>query len=311
MSVKEYEFHPYAAVVPMLGPPDLNALAADIQGNGLRQPIVLFEGKILDGRNRYKACQIVGVEPEFRDFNGDGDPLDFIVSMNLVRRQLTASQKALAVAKIAELPRGNPALQNQKSPANPKSAQMPNRKTVAEVASEVEVSPRTVGQAKQVLREAPKETVEQIERGEKSVATAVKEIKEAKKNTPKEDKTEKPKRLDETGYAIPEPLLADWDRALALKETVNQITHVKSVFKEGLDNGDVVFAEVTNTVLATLTNAFNDLKRVLPYAVCTTCQGRTPKKCTTCKGRGFLSKFYYQTCIPKEDREMRAKVVSK
>src|SRR5690242_16836956 len=101
MKEEEYEFHPYAAVVPMLGQVELNALAADIQSNGLKQPIVLLDGKILDGRNRYKACLMVNVEPAFRDYNGEGDPIDYIVSMNLCRRQLTASQKALAVAKIA------------------------------------------------------------------------------------------------------------------------------------------------------------------------------------------------------------------
>ena len=120
MSKQEYEFHPIASVLPMLGTAELNALAADIQGNGLRHSIILLDGKILDGRNRYKACQLVGVAPSFRDFNGDGDPIAFIISENLCRRHLTASQKALAVAKIADLPRGNPNLQKTETPTIPK-----------------------------------------------------------------------------------------------------------------------------------------------------------------------------------------------
>lgn len=305
MSKQEYEFHPYASIVPMLGQADLNALAADIQGNGLRHPIVLLDGMILDGRNRYKACQIVGVKPDFEDFNGDGDPIAFIVSENLSRRHLTASQKALAVAKIPDLPRGNPNLKNSKSPTKPNSAQMRN-KTVAEVAKDVDVSPRTVEQAKQVLREAPKETVEKIERGEKSVATAVKEIKAAKAA-----KEEKEKHLDKTGYPIPDLILADWKRAESFGSVLREISKIKSTLKKGLDESDLIFAELTNTTVSTLTNAYGDLKRVLPYAVCTTCQGRTPKKCTTCRGRGFVSEFYYSTCVPEETKKIREKAIKK
>lgn len=307
MSKQEYEFHPYASVVPMLGTPELNALAADIQGNGLRQSIVLFEGKILDGRNRYKACQIVNVEPQFRDFNGDGDPLDFIVSMNLVRRQLTASQKALAVAKIAELPRGNPALQTPKTPAKPKSAQMPNRKTVAEVAREVEVSPRTVGQAKQVLRDAPKETVEQVERGEKSVATAVKEIKAEKQK----EISSNEKHLDKTGYTIPESILADWQTAESFRSTLNDLQRIKLLVEKAIDKRELIYREVGQDTVADLKNTWTALKQVLPYAVCPTCQGRTREKCSVCKQRGFVSEFGYTHWFAKEVIELRERAIKK
>jgi len=50
------------------------ALAEDIRANGLREPIVLFEGAILDGRNRYRACIAAGVDPRFEIYDGN-DPL--------------------------------------------------------------------------------------------------------------------------------------------------------------------------------------------------------------------------------------------
>jgi hypothetical protein len=302
MNVQEYEFHPYAAVVPMLGPTELNALAADIQGNGLRQPIMLLHGKILDGRNRYKACLMVGVAPAFRDFNGEGDPLDYIVSMNLVRRQLTASQKALAVAKIADLPRGNPNLKSSKTPTNSNSAQMRN-KTTAEVAKEVEVSPRTVEQAKKVLREAPKETVEKVERGEKSVATAVKEIKAAKE--------QKEKHVDKTGYPIPEAILADWLFADSFRSTLKDLHDIKLTVEKALEGGELRFREIGKDSLIDLTNAWTTLKSVLPYAVCPTCQGRTRDKCTVCKHRGFVSEFGYKNWFPKKTIEIRERAIKK
>src|ERR1051325_9747662 len=162
MTRQEYEFHPYADVLPMLGVADANELAADIQANGLRETIVLLDGKILDGRNRYRACKTAGVEPRFRDFNGDGDPIDYIVSVNIKRRHLTAAQREMVAAKLAALPRGDVSRFSQQT-----SQRQNGAKTVAQAAKEMAVSPRNVARAKEALRTAPPEEIEAIERGEK------------------------------------------------------------------------------------------------------------------------------------------------
>lgn len=307
MSIPEYEFHPYAAVLPMLGTVELNELAADIQANGLRAPITLLDGKILDGRNRYKACQIVKVEPRFRDFNGEGDPVDFIVSVNIKRRHLNNSQKALVMAKVLDLPRGNPKLKSSKSPANPNSAQNAELKTVAQAAKEIEVSPRTVGQAKQVLREAPEETIRQVERGEKSVAKAVKEIKATKEK----EEAVKEKQLDKTGYVIPDSILADWWLAESFRPTLNDLQRIKLQIEKAIDKRELIYREVGQDTVADLKNAWTALKQVLPYAVCPTCQGRTPAKCSVCKQRGFVSEFGYTHWFAKEVIELREKAIKK
>lgn len=79
-------------------------LVEDIKANGLNHPIILFEGKILDGRNREKACRAAGVEPRYVEFERaekkTSDPLTFVVSENLHRRHLTATQVVWSVAKI-------------------------------------------------------------------------------------------------------------------------------------------------------------------------------------------------------------------
>ena len=90
----KYRFHPACTIFPQLPDDDLQDLADDIAANGLRNPIVLLQGKILDGRNRYLACEMAGVEPGFTEFEGD-DPIGWVVIQNLVRRHLTASQRAV------------------------------------------------------------------------------------------------------------------------------------------------------------------------------------------------------------------------
>ena len=65
--------HPYADLFPMMTAAEQDALAEDIAENGLRQPIVRYKGKVLDGRNRLIACETAGVEPTFIDFEGDDE----------------------------------------------------------------------------------------------------------------------------------------------------------------------------------------------------------------------------------------------
>jgi ParB-like chromosome segregation protein Spo0J len=68
--------HELADIFPMLDEPELAGLAADIEANGLRQPITLYQDQILDGRNRFTACRRAGVEPIFETYDGD-DPLGY------------------------------------------------------------------------------------------------------------------------------------------------------------------------------------------------------------------------------------------
>ena len=87
--------HPAALAFPELSPAALHELAEDIRRNGLVHPITrTADGIVLDGATRLKACEIAGVEPRFEIYMGS-DPVGFIVSSNLKRRQLNESQRAL------------------------------------------------------------------------------------------------------------------------------------------------------------------------------------------------------------------------
>ncbi len=100
--MKIHEFHEISALFPMMDDKKLSKLARSIASQGLLVPIVLFEGKILDGRNRYLACQQAGVGPRFVNFEGD-NPWEYVWSTNAERRHLTDVQKYLIWLRKNEL----------------------------------------------------------------------------------------------------------------------------------------------------------------------------------------------------------------
>ena len=97
----DISIHPAAELFPLLGPEELEKLTADIKANGLRNPVILYRGEVLDGRNRLAACELAGVEPRFTSYEG-ADPVAFVISTNLHRRHLSPAQ--LVAISLEALP---------------------------------------------------------------------------------------------------------------------------------------------------------------------------------------------------------------
>lgn len=103
---KEYGFHPLAEMFPAMSDGELAELAKDIEQNGQLHPIRVIGDQIIDGCNRYRACQIAGVEPVVEEYEGSTDEeilIRYVMSCNISRRQLTSSQRAMLAADL--LPR--------------------------------------------------------------------------------------------------------------------------------------------------------------------------------------------------------------
>ena len=95
----QYEVHPFADKFPLISGEEFDELVADVREHGLRDPILLSaNGKVLiDGRNRYRACEAAGSTPRFKRLESDYDEakiLDLIVSLNVERRHLDAGTRA-------------------------------------------------------------------------------------------------------------------------------------------------------------------------------------------------------------------------
>ena len=96
------KFHPLADEWPLLEGEDFENLVEDIKAHGLREPIWLYQGMILDGRNRYRACLKAGIEPKFRQYDPvvQSDPVAFVISVNANRRNLDLNAKKGVAAKM-------------------------------------------------------------------------------------------------------------------------------------------------------------------------------------------------------------------
>jgi ParB-like chromosome segregation protein Spo0J len=177
--------HRFAALIPEMTPRDLKALSEDIKQNGLHDPIITFEGKILDGRHRYQACQMVGVEPRFEEFAGT-DPIAFVISKNLHRRHLTSSQRAVIANDMATMPLGTNQHASIEAPSQSAAGacDIPPHVSIdtpsqSEAAKLMDVSRLQVAKARRVEREAP-ELIEPIRHGEMTINAALEKIKPAK-----------------------------------------------------------------------------------------------------------------------------------
>ena len=94
-----FEVHPFANIFPMFGEGELVELQADIEKNGLAEPVVLYMGKILNGRNRAKVCEVLGIMPQTVEYTSN-DPFAYVVSKNLHRRHLTTSQRSMIAGNL-------------------------------------------------------------------------------------------------------------------------------------------------------------------------------------------------------------------
>lgn len=194
--------HPAAEIFPALTGKALSSLTEDIRLNGLHESIWLHsDGRIIDGRNRYAACLTAGVEPTFRTWDGSGSLIAFVLSLNLHRRHLDESQRAMVGARAKPLFEEEARARQATSTggANPHlSANLreagKSGKTSEQAAAQVNVSPRLVDSAAKVIQSGTPELIAAVESGELS-ASAASQIAELSKDEQTELLTSEPEQI--------------------------------------------------------------------------------------------------------------------
>jgi hypothetical protein len=169
-------WHEYANLFPMLSGDTLAMLSADIAEHGIREPVMLYQGKVLDGRNRCLAANDIGIDVPTREFAGDdAAALAFVISTNLHRRHLTESQRASIAARLANMRLGEN--QHSRGSANlqtllPEVAPIAPPVTTAAAAAMLNVSERSVATARKVHEHGAPELVAAVDSGITSVSAA-------------------------------------------------------------------------------------------------------------------------------------------
>jgi hypothetical protein len=142
-----YKQHPLSAAFPAMQDDEFQALVDSIEVIGVQNPITLFEGMVLDGWHRYQAAKQVSIDCPSVELS-NVDPQDFVVAQNKARRNLTASQRAIAVTAVYEW-HSHGANQHDKKR---KGTSTHPQKTNAELAAIAGVSDKTIKQAKKAQK---------------------------------------------------------------------------------------------------------------------------------------------------------------
>lgn len=165
-SKTDYPVHPVSELFPVMEPEAYEALKADIASHGQSEPIILWKKQLIDGRHRLRACKELGVKPIAVSISDSGDPLTYVISHNLHRRHLTESQRAMVAAKIATMEVGRP------PKVIPPIGGIKTQVNTGDSAKALNVSPRSVERAKQVIEHGSKAVQKAVEQGKLAVSTA-------------------------------------------------------------------------------------------------------------------------------------------
>jgi hypothetical protein len=248
-AIMNYESHPLADALPTMLRKEYQELSADIQRNGLLESITLFEGKVLDGRHRLRACQELGIEPKFVEYAGT-NPAAFVITKNVRRRHLAPGKRAMVVVKISDLVtrleaearqrRLDRLKKGQKPPlpsgdGNGDGAADPDRDEVigtqeseppqtgnkhantatARLGELAGVSEKTMERAKYVHDHGTAEDVKEVESGTKTVSQKEKEVRARKKNHRKSRKRNRSRVQQQDHPQTEEELIAaEWTTCL-------------------------------------------------------------------------------------------------
>jgi hypothetical protein len=187
-NVDKLEPHLLADVFPLLEGKELQELADDIKKNGLLEPIMLFQGKILDGRNRYNAVKLAEYKLEPHEVevfeNIGGDPVEFVISKNIKRRHLTPDQRAMIAAELYDkLPKQQHGGDRKSRVPNSTLEDLPSAGSqLKKVATKMEVSTKQVKRASSIKHKDPKKAA-QVKTGTKKMVEAEQELNTKKQQS--------------------------------------------------------------------------------------------------------------------------------
>ena len=232
------KFHPVSEIFPLMQGQEFAELVEDIRTNGLHEPIWIYQNAIIDGRNRYRACEAAGIDCPARQYEGEeADLIRFVLSLNLHRRHLSETQRAMVAEKLRDVISAN--LHFGDSAQIASELLKVSRRSVlhahkvhdsgtSELIEAVEQGRISVSAAADVATVPKDEQSEIVARGEKEILQAAKEIRATRANNRRAERTE---RLIELSNANA-PLVSDRRYPIIYADPPWEYDHLISVSRE-------------------------------------------------------------------------------
>lgn len=184
------------ALIPPLSIEEKAQLEANLKAEGCREPIIVWDGVIIDGHNRYEICTRLKIEFKIseRTFESRDAAKVWMIDNQKGRRNLTdgwkwelqqAKKDILAAKgnkqKVATLKQGN------KTPVLSKVDKTETHNTREELAKELGWSTGKVAMADKVWKHAKPEIKEKVRQGEVSINQAYQEVRKEEKKQKHEE----------------------------------------------------------------------------------------------------------------------------
>ncbi|MEI8248840.1 MAG: ParB N-terminal domain-containing protein [Lentisphaerota bacterium] len=171
------DVHELAAAFPLTEGKEFEQMKKSIETEGQQIPVIMYKGKLLDGRNRWRACRELGRMVKYVEWHGPGTAEEMILAINLRRRHLTTGQKAAIAVKLLPFIEQQAAKRSKSGKAADPGAKLHQGRSNELAGEQVGVSSRSVAKAKKIQKDSA-DIFHQLFTGQITIGQAEKMIKQ-------------------------------------------------------------------------------------------------------------------------------------
>jgi len=299
--MKDYPIHPACDLIPEMTPDEYADLKESIGRHGVKDPVTLCDGQVLDGRNRYRATKDLRLPCPTVEYTGKKDMVSLLefVLMRTKRRNLTTSQRAMLANEVRsqiEQLRGDDDGPRRKAADKGEGQSSHSSRATESAAKLAGVSERSMARAKQVQEQSPK-LAEKVVKGEISLGAAEKALKKDDAASTKGAHVA-PTVTDANGNDVPDKLVSVFESAV-LAELAADVRAIRKRVKE--IRSERIGTYIHEQTEVDLSNVANAIQFAKPFALCAYCLPTGLKGCKACRKSGFMTKDVFNA-VPKEAR---------